>query len=206
MQMADIRTQWEGAAPGWARWEATVATWMAPATETMLTMARVDAGARVLDLASGAGSQRCGLPGGLAHRGMWSRVTLPTRCCTTCGRTPAPLVWPMSRRWLAPPSPGQPGIFSLGVPGVIERLFADSGFVGVERRTLALPLRMPSATQALVMMQEAFGTYRAVVGDRPEAVRVAAWAEVAETLKTFETPTGFVAPAEMLVAAGVKPA
>ena len=47
MQMADIRTQWEGAAPGWARWEATVATWMAPATETMLTMAGVDVRARV---------------------------------------------------------------------------------------------------------------------------------------------------------------
>jgi hypothetical protein len=103
-----------------------------------------------------------------------------------------------------PPAPGQPGIFSLGVPGVIECLFADSGFVGVEQRTLALPLRMPSATQALAMMQEAFGAYRAVVSDRPEAVRVAAWAEVAETLKTFETPTGFIAPAEVLVAAGVK--
>src|SRR5213593_3220902 len=57
MQKADIRTQWEGAAPGWAHWEATVATWMEPATEAMLTMAGVNAGTRVLDLASGAGSQ-----------------------------------------------------------------------------------------------------------------------------------------------------
>jgi hypothetical protein len=56
------------------------------------------------------------------------------------------------------------------------------------------------------MMQEAFGAYRAAVNDRPEAVQVAAWAEVAEMLKRFETPTGFVAPAEVLVAAGVKPA
>jgi hypothetical protein len=37
-------------------------------------------------------------------------------------------------------------------------------------------------------------------------VRTAAWTEVAKTLKTFETPTGFVAPAEVLVAAGAKPA
>jgi ubiquinone/menaquinone biosynthesis C-methylase UbiE len=57
MQAADIRTQWDGAAPGWARWEATIATWMEPATEAMLAMAGVDAGARVLGLASGAGSQ-----------------------------------------------------------------------------------------------------------------------------------------------------
>jgi hypothetical protein len=105
-----------------------------------------------------------------------------------------------------PPAPGQPGIFALGAPGGLARLLVDSGFVGVEQRTLALPLRMPSAVQALAMMQEAFGAYRAVVSDRPEAVQVAAWAEVAETLKSFTTPTGFVAPAEVLVAAGVKPA
>ncbi len=38
-----------------------------------------------------------------------------------------------------------------------------------------------------------------------EAVQTAAWAEVAETLKGFETATGFETPAEVLVAAGVKP-
>ena len=56
------------------------------------------------------------------------------------------------------------------------------------------------------MMQEAFGAYRAVVSDCSEAIRIAAWAEVAETLQSFETTTGFEAPAEVLVAAGVKPA
>jgi hypothetical protein len=112
----------------------------------------------------------------------------------------------LRRTGKSPPAPGQPGIFALGAPGVIERLLRDSGFVGVEQRTLAVPLRMPSAAQALAMMQEAFGAYRAVVSDSPDAVRVAAWAEVAETLKAFETRTGFVTPAEVLVAAGVKPA
>jgi hypothetical protein len=101
--------------------------------------------------------------------------------------------------------PGQPGIFALGAPGVMESLLTESGFVDVEQRTFAVPLRLPSAAQTLVMMQDAFGAYRAVVSDRPELVRAAAWAEVAETLKTFETPAGFVGPAEVLVAAGVKP-
>jgi SAM-dependent methyltransferase len=105
----------------------------------------------------------------------------------------------------APPAPGQPGIFSLGASGVIEPLFTNSGFVGVAQRTFAIPLRMPSALEALEMMREAFGAYRAVVSDSPEAVRVAAWAEVAETLKTFETVKEFVAPAEVLVAAAIKP-
>ena len=84
-------------------------------------------------------------------------------------------------------------------------LFADSGFVGVEQRPVALTLRMPSAAQAAAMLQEALGALRAIVSDRPEAVRVAAWAEVAETLKTFETATGFSAPAEVVVAQGSSP-
>ena len=54
-------------------------------------------------------------------------------------------------------------------------------------------------------MKHASGAYRAVVSPRPELVRAPAWAEVVEILKTFETPTGFVGHAEVLVAAGVKP-
>jgi hypothetical protein len=104
-----------------------------------------------------------------------------------------------------PPAPGQPGIFALGNPGVLENLLAGSGFVGIEQRTLEVPLRVPSGAEALTMMQEAFGAYRAVVQDNPESVQAAAWAEVAETLSTFETPTGFVGRAEVLVAAGTKP-
>ena len=106
----------------------------------------------------------------------------------------------------APPLPGQPGIFSLGAPGVIERLFAECGYVDIEQRTLAVPLRMASAEQALDMMREAFGAYRAVLSDVPEAIRISAWNEVAEMLASFETPAGFEAPMEVLVAAGTRPA
>jgi hypothetical protein len=81
----------------------------------------------------------------------------------------------------------------------------ESGFENVEQRAITHSLRMPSTTDALPMMQEAFGAYRAVVSDCSEAVRTAAWAEVAEMLKGFETAAGFEAPAEVLVASGVKP-
>jgi SAM-dependent methyltransferase len=278
MQQAEIRKQWEGAAPGWAQWEAAIATWMEPATEAMLAMADVATGARVLDLACGAGSQtlraahRVGAQGhvvasdiadtmlhhvqenaraaGLANvttlagaaeelevapesfDAVICRLSLmlfvaPAQALAGVRRALRPggkiaavvFTTPAANPFMAqpmqillrhagktPPAPGQPGIFALGAPGVLECLLVDSGFVGVEQRTLALPLRMPSAAQALAMMQEAFGAYWAVVSDSPEGVRVAAWTEVAKTLKTFETPTGFVVPAEVLVAAGVKPA
>jgi hypothetical protein len=54
-------------------------------------------------------------------------------------------------------------------------------------------------------MQDAFAAYRAVVSDSPEDVRVAAWSEVGATLAAFESANGFVAPAEVLVAAGTAP-
>lgn len=66
-------------------------------------------------------------------------------------------------------------------------------------------LRMSSAAVTLTMMKEAFGAYRAVIGDCPQAVQAGAWAEVAETLKTFETAAGFIGPAEVRVAAASRP-
>ncbi len=54
---AELRTTWESAAPGWARWEHVIAEGLADVTDAMLDMAGVDAGMRVLDLACGAGSQ-----------------------------------------------------------------------------------------------------------------------------------------------------
>jgi ubiquinone/menaquinone biosynthesis C-methylase UbiE len=278
MQTSDIRAQWESAAPGWARWEAAIDTWVEPATEAMLAMAGVDTGARVLDLASGAGSQtlraaeRVGAQGHVVASdiadtmlhylqanaraaGLTNVTTLtgaaedldlaaesfdavicrlglmlfvdPGKALRAVRRALRPrgkvavvvFTTPATNPFMAntmqillrhagkaPPAPGQPGIFALGAPGVIEQLLADSGFEAIEQRTLALTFRMPSAAQTLVMMQEAFGAYRAILSDCPEAVREAAWAEVAETLRTFESATGLVAPAEVLVAAGAKPA
>ena len=278
MPQADIRTQWEGAASGWARWEATVAAWMEPATEAMLTMAGIRAGARVLDLACGAGSQtlqaarRVGPQGhvvasdiadtmlhhvrenaraaGLANvttlsgaaedldvpPGSFDAVICrlglmlfaePARALAAVRRALRPggkvavvvFTTPATNPFMAkpmqillrhagrtPPAAGQPGIFSLGPPGVLERLLVDSGFQDVEQRTLTLSLQMASAAQALAMMQEAFGAYRAVIGDRPDAVQAAAWAEVTETLGSFQTSAQFVTPAEVLAISGARPA
>lgn len=277
MQKTDVRHQWEGAAPGWARWEPTIAAWMESATEAMLVAASIGAGSRVLDLACGAGSQtldaarRAGPQGSVVasdisdamlHHvrenaraaGLVNVTTLagaaedlallgesidavicrlglmlfvdPARALlaaadalrpegriaavvfTTPERNPfmtQPMQVLLRHAGKTPPGPGQPGIFALGSPGVLEGLLVGSGFAAVEQRTVTVPLRMRSAREALTMMQEAFGVYRGIIGDSPEALRAAAWAEVAETLRAFETPAGFVAPAEVLVASGVKP-
>jgi SAM-dependent methyltransferase len=51
------RAQWEVAAEAWHRWAPLLERWLGPATETMLDLAAVRAGARVLDVAAGAGDQ-----------------------------------------------------------------------------------------------------------------------------------------------------
>ena len=51
------KQQWQTAAEAWHRWGPTLATWLGPATETMLDMAGVGSGSLVLDVAAGAGEQ-----------------------------------------------------------------------------------------------------------------------------------------------------
>lgn len=51
------RQQWDDAAEAWHSWGPTLETWLGEATERMLDAAGVAAGARVLDVAAGAGGQ-----------------------------------------------------------------------------------------------------------------------------------------------------
>jgi ubiquinone/menaquinone biosynthesis C-methylase UbiE len=51
------RQQWDVAAAAWDRWSPLLREWLGEATETMLDMADVRSGSRVLDVAAGAGDQ-----------------------------------------------------------------------------------------------------------------------------------------------------
>ena len=51
------RDQWQTAAGAWNRWGPFIEEWLGTATETMLDMAGVGSGSRVLDVAAGAGGQ-----------------------------------------------------------------------------------------------------------------------------------------------------
>ena len=105
----------------------------------------------------------------------------------------------------SPPTPGQPGIFALGAPGILERLFHRQWFCGSRATHLDPPV--PVAIGRASIGDDA-GRVRSLSSGsrcRPEAARVATWAEVSEALQNFATPTGFVArPAEVRVAAGIK--
>lgn len=51
------RQQWQEAAEAWRRWGPQLERWLGPATDLMLELAAIGPGARVLDIAAGAGGQ-----------------------------------------------------------------------------------------------------------------------------------------------------
>jgi ubiquinone/menaquinone biosynthesis C-methylase UbiE len=54
---SELRSTWETAAPGWAKWENEFSAGLSAATDTLIDMAGIRFGMRVLDLACGAGNQ-----------------------------------------------------------------------------------------------------------------------------------------------------
>ena len=105
---------------------------------------------------------------------------------------------------LGPPLPGQPGPFSLGGAGVLEKALHDAGFREVEARVIPAPLRLPGAAECLRFEKESFGALHTMLAGLGEAERAEAWDEIARALAAFEGPDGFVGPCERVVAAGVK--
>jgi SAM-dependent methyltransferase len=270
------RAQWEAAAEAWHRWAPTLRSWLGPATERMLDLASVVSGARVLDVAAGAGDQtlqiasrvgpggsvlatdispailalagaeakRAGL-GNVATRVMdgeqleledasfdvvvsrvgliyfpdqqralseMRRVLVPGgRVAAIVYSTPAqngffsaPVAVVRRHAQLGPPSPGQPGPFSLGAPGVLEEAFAKAGFSNIRAERIQAPLLMESAAACLRFEQESFGALHQMLSSLDRAAKDAAWQEVGRALGEFEQNGAFVGPCELVVAVGTK--
>jgi hypothetical protein len=87
----------------------------------------------------------------------------------------------------------------------LEKLMKDCGLVEVRSRDVQALLKLPSASDALAMMQEAFGAYRAVVAELNDARKSEAWREVQTCLKQFETGDGFRTDFDFVVASGANP-
>jgi len=108
------------------------------------------------------------------------------------------------RAALQPPSPGQPGPFSLGGAGILEEEIRRAGFRDVRAQTVAAPVRLPSAAECVRFERESFGALHQMLAGLDEAGREAAWAEIAQELRQFEGPSGFTGPCEMVIAVGTK--
>lgn len=109
-----------------------------------------------------------------------------------------------TRAQLPPPQPGQPGPFSLGAPGVLEKVLADAGFREITVEAIPAPVRMSSAAECVRFERESFGALHQMLASVPVEERDGVWQEIEEALRQFETSDGFVGPCEMLVAAATK--
>lgn len=108
------------------------------------------------------------------------------------------------RAQLPPPLPGQPGPFSLGGEGVLQRTLEQAGFRDVQVRKVDSPLRLPTAAECVRFERESFGALLQMMSGMDDAERAATWEEIESTLARFETGEGFVGPCEMLVGSGTR--
>lgn len=108
------------------------------------------------------------------------------------------------RAGLPAPGPGLPGPFSLGSPGALEEALGSAGFRDVAVEAVDAPLLMLSASECLRFERESFGALHQMLAGVPEKEREDVWAEVADGLGRYETPSGFVGPCELLVARGTR--
>lgn len=275
---ATTRTQWEAAAEAWDRWSPLLASWLGNATEVMMDAAGIRPGARVLDVAAGAGDQtlvaarrvspagsvlatdisptilryaksaaeKAGLANvetreldgerhdllpqssfdaaisrvgliyfpdqqralaGILHAlrpgGRFAAVVYSTPERNAFFALPVGII--RRRAQLAPPLPGQPGPFSLGGEGVLQRTLEQAGLRDVQVQKVDSPLRLPSAAECVRFERESFGALLQMMSAMGDAERAATWDEIETTLSRFETQQGgFVGPCEMLVGSGTR--
>jgi SAM-dependent methyltransferase len=108
------------------------------------------------------------------------------------------------RAALPPPLPGQPGPFSLGQPGVLEAAFQKAGFADIQTRIVAAPVRPASASELVRFARESWGALHQMMAGLSQAEQEAAWAEMEQQLKQFESAAGFAAPCELVIGVGTK--
>ena len=105
---------------------------------------------------------------------------------------------------LPAPVPGQPGIFSLGNPGVMDNLITRSGFRNVEVKRVPSPLRMSSADECVRFMKESFGNLHQMMSSLSEEGKAETWKEIRTEMGQFETGGRFTGPCELLIGTGTK--
>ncbi|MGK6352846.1 class I SAM-dependent methyltransferase [Parapedobacter sp. DT-150] len=109
-----------------------------------------------------------------------------------------------NRAKLPPPVAGQPGPFSLGASGVIEKAFGQAGFRNVTSVLVDSPVLLPTAKTCVQFEKESFGALHQMMSGLTDSEKQAVWNEIEQALEKFETATGFIGPCEMIVAVGEK--
>lgn len=108
------------------------------------------------------------------------------------------------RAKLPPPSPGQPGPFSLGAAGAVEEAYTKAGFKKTRSIRIDSPVLMSSAHECVQFEKESFGALHQMLSELSDKEKNSVWEEIEKELKKFEVNGSFVGPCEMIVAVGEK--
>jgi len=104
---------------------------------------------------------------------------------------------------LPPRDPFEPGgLLSLGKPRLLDDLFKSAGFRDVATTKIDAPFRLPSAADYLTFVRASASPIQQILGKLDGATRDAAWNEMEERLKVFESASGWEGPNELLLTAG----
>jgi SAM-dependent methyltransferase len=275
---ASARDQWDRAAAGWNEHGPEIRAWLTEATGAMISMAGIEAGSRVLDVAAGAGDQSLAVAETVGPNGSVLATDVSPRILAfaelnarragyetikvklTDGASlnvepdgfdavvcrlglmffPSPLdgLWEMFRALrpgggactvvfadpsanpcvsilmqtalrhagLPPRNPFEPGtLMSLGKPGLLDGLFRLAGFQDVATTRLDAPFRLPSVRHYLDFVRSSASPILEILEELDAAGRDAAWREIEERLRVYETSDGWVGPNQLLLTAGRKP-
>lgn len=144
---------------------------------------------------------------GSAHRALKPGGRIAVIIYTTAERNEfisIPISIIRRRAQLPPSARDQPSPFSLGRPGVLERVLADAGFAEIETVVVPAPLTLASAAECVRFERESFGALHQMLAGLAEPEREQVWAEVETELARFEGPNGFEGSCELLVAAATR--
>lgn len=266
------RTAWERSAAGWDAHTPAIHRWLAAATETMLDLAAVGPGSRVLDVAAGAGDQtlaiarrvgptgrvlandlspallalarsrcrkagfdgvetmagdaeslrleqesfdaavcRLGLmlfprPAHALHAMRQALVSGGRACSLVFGRPDRnPCVAVLMKTAVAHagvpmPDPGRPGgLFSLGMPGALERIYEEAGFREIAVSVVDAPFELPSAGHYIDFIRSSASPIQQILAPLDAGRQQAAWDDMRERLEIFRDGDRWVGPNELLL-------
>jgi ubiquinone/menaquinone biosynthesis C-methylase UbiE len=269
--------QWDRHGHGWDANATLIRSWLREATDAMLAMAEIRLGARVLDVAAGAGDQtldiarrvgpagsvlatdlspamltlaaknaeRCGLGNvevkvadgedlqvsagnfdaaicrlGLMlfpdpERGlsqMYGALRSGGTACTMVFSVPDAnpcikilMSTALRHAGLPPRDPYQAGgLLSLGKPGLIDELFKAAGFSRVATTKVMATFRLPSVDDYLAFVRTSASPILQLMDRLDETATRAAWADIRNELRAFDSPGGWEGPNELLLTAGRK--
>lgn len=102
-----------------------------------------------------------------------------------------------------PCAPGS--LFSLGRRGRIDALFSEAGFRDVATTAVDAVFRLPSVDDYLAFLRSSASPIVQILAGLGEEAAQAAWDDVRERLRVFDTATGWEAPNELLITAARRP-